>query len=95
MLGFSKEVIQKIGFWDESYFMYYEDVDFCIRARREGYSVGIDSKHEYEHFEISKINNMKNIWIKKSRWKFFWKYANGIQIIREIVRLPKTIGEYF
>lgn len=32
-----KEVIERIGFMREEYFLYYEDVDWCIRARREGY----------------------------------------------------------
>lgn len=34
-----REVCEKIGLLDDSYFLYYEDVDFCTRARRAGYSV--------------------------------------------------------
>ena len=33
------EVCEKIGLLDDSYFLYYEDADFCTRARRAGYSV--------------------------------------------------------
>jgi GT2 family glycosyltransferase len=32
-----KEVINKIGLFDESFFAYQEDVDFCVRARKAGY----------------------------------------------------------
>ncbi len=32
-----KEVIKKIGLFDESFFAYQEDVDLCIRARKAGY----------------------------------------------------------
>ena len=32
-----KEVVEKIGLMREEYFLYYEDVDWCIRARRAGY----------------------------------------------------------
>ena len=32
------EVFQQIGLLDEHFFMYYEEVDFCIRARRAGWS---------------------------------------------------------
>ncbi len=32
-----RNVIEKIGFLDESFFAYQEDVDFCIRARKAGY----------------------------------------------------------
>jgi len=34
-----REVCEKIGLLDDSYFLYYEDVDFCSRARRAGFSV--------------------------------------------------------
>ncbi len=91
VLGFSKEIVQKIGLWDESYFMYYEDVDYCERARRAGFTVGIDSETVYKHFEVSQLNIKKKSWIAKSRWKFFWNYANSIQKIRELIRLPKTL----
>lgn len=33
---FSPEVFSRIGEFDEDYFMYYEDVDFCLRAREAG-----------------------------------------------------------
>lgn len=33
---FDAGVIDKIGLWDESYFMYYEDADYCERAKRHG-----------------------------------------------------------
>ncbi|MFA5374701.1 MAG: glycosyltransferase family 2 protein [Dehalococcoidia bacterium] len=31
------EVISKIGLFDESYFCFWEDADYCIRARKAGY----------------------------------------------------------
>lgn len=34
-----KEVFQKIGLFDENYFLYYEDIDFCLRARGKGFKV--------------------------------------------------------
>jgi N-acetylglucosaminyl-diphospho-decaprenol L-rhamnosyltransferase len=34
-----REVFQRIGLLDEGYFMYYEEVDFCLRARRAGFEV--------------------------------------------------------
>ena len=36
-IGFRREVFDEIGGFDEGYFMYYEDVDFCLRARRAGF----------------------------------------------------------
>jgi len=34
-----KEVFHAIGMFDEGYFMYYEDADFCRRAERAGFSI--------------------------------------------------------
>lgn len=33
-----KEVLEKIGFFDENYFAYFEESDFCYRARAAGFS---------------------------------------------------------
>lgn len=35
------EAIQRVGKFDEAYFAYYEDSDWCVRARRLGYSVHV------------------------------------------------------
>jgi len=91
LMGFSRMVVQTIGLWSEEYFMYYEDVDFCQRAHKAGFQVGIDSQVIYKHFEASQINTNKEKWIANSRWRFFWKYSNMRQKVREILRLPKTL----
>ena len=44
-----REVIEKIGLLREQYFLYYEDVDWCIRARRWGYQCVIVPKSKVWH----------------------------------------------
>jgi GT2 family glycosyltransferase len=34
LINFDQTVIDKIGFWSEEYFLYYEDADYCERAKR-------------------------------------------------------------
>ena len=34
-----KEVFEKIGFLDERYFLYYEDSDYSIRAKKAGFNI--------------------------------------------------------
>ena len=35
----SREIVEKAGFFDERYFMYFEDLDFCRRARKAGFKI--------------------------------------------------------
>jgi N-acetylglucosaminyl-diphospho-decaprenol L-rhamnosyltransferase len=34
-----REVIGRVGLLDERYFMYYEDIDYCMRVRRAGFTI--------------------------------------------------------
>ena len=35
----TKEVLEKVGLFDEKYFMYYEDTDLSLRIRKAGFKV--------------------------------------------------------
>lgn len=94
LLILNKKVIEEIGLFDESYFLFYDEVDFCYRAKQKGLKVGLDSQLVYDHFEFSQSNLRKEYLLAKSRLKFFLKYSNWRQKIHELVRLPKTIIEY-
>jgi len=36
---FKRSLVDKIGFWDERFFMYFEDSDWCRQARKNGYKI--------------------------------------------------------
>ena len=93
LMFIKKDVIDEIGFFDESYFMYCEEVDYCYRAYKAGFNVGIDSKLTYEHFEVSKDSPTKEYYLFKNRIKFLLKYGSLKQKTYELLRLPKTIVE--
>ncbi len=48
-----KEVFQKVGLFDEKFFLYVEDADFCYRVRKAGYKILIASLSKIFH----KIHN--------------------------------------
>lgn len=37
----TKKVIEKIGLLEEAFFMYYEDIDYCLRAQQAGFALRI------------------------------------------------------
>ena len=93
LMFINKKVIDKIGLFDEKYFMYYEEVDYCYRAKRAGFKIGVDSKSFYEHFEVSQDNPQKEFYLFKNRLKFLWKFGSFKQKVYEFMRIPKTVFE--
>lgn len=81
-----RKVVDRIGIFNEDYFMYYEDVDYCYRAKKAGFKTGIDSQLFYTHFETSKIYSKKEEFLAKNRKRFLWKYGSIKQKIYEILK---------
>ena len=46
-----REVIEQIGAFDEGYFLYFEETDFCLRAQRAGWSCWHVPQAEVVHLE--------------------------------------------
>lgn len=45
----SREIIDKIGFWDESFFLYYEDTEYSLRALENGIPIWYCAKAVVYH----------------------------------------------
>lgn len=87
-----KKVVDEIGFFDESYGMYYEEVDYALRAQQAGLKTGIDCEIFYKHFETSG-GKEKNFYLAKNRLKILTKYGTIAQKIYELTRIPLTVIE--
>jgi len=44
-----KKVFEKIGFLNERYFLFFEDSDFCLRAKKAGFKVALEPKSMIIH----------------------------------------------
>ena len=69
------KIIKTIGYLNKQYFMYYEDVDYCYRAQKNGLKVGINSRIRYTHFESLKNSLDKERYLKKNHRLFLDKYG--------------------
>ena len=79
LMIFDKKVIEKIGFWDESYFLYYEDADYCQRAIKRNIKIYYNPKIVIYHKNAQSTQGAGSLihqkYQKKSRLKFGLKYA--------------------
>lgn len=50
-------VFKKIGYFDEDYFMYFEDTDFCYRARRAGFKIMVNPKTYIKHLSGGSLDD--------------------------------------
>jgi len=55
------QVLAEIGLMDEEYFMYYEDSDFCLKAKKHGWSCWYVPTSKVVHLvgQSSQINNQQ------------------------------------
>ncbi len=104
-----KEIFEKIGLFDEEYFMYGEDLDLCYRAKLAGYQVAYVHTTSIIHYKgestkRSSINELKHfyeameIFAKKhfSKSNLFLQFIKfGILLRSLIARIVKYRKEIF
>ena len=77
-----KQVFDQIGHLDEEFFMYFEDVDFCQRARRAGWNIIHNPKARVVHLRggsspvKSQTAKKKRLprYFYESRTRYYYKY---------------------
>ena len=70
-----KEVLEKNGFFDEKFFLYYEDADYSLRAKKNGFDLALAKNAICFHKESQSSNSKtKNHHLVKSGMIFFKKH---------------------
>ena len=82
------ELFGAIGLFDESYFMYCEDLDFCIRAIRGGFSMLYVKKAIAWH----KIGTKR---VGENDTFFYYFLRNSILIIKKYAKIQQKVLFYF
>jgi len=74
-----KEVWEKIGFFDERFFLYWEDVDFCQRAKITGFKIVFVPQAKLWHANAgsSQVGGpLHDYYMTRNRLLFGMKYAS-------------------
>lgn len=77
------EVFRKVGLLDERYFMYLEDVDFCLRVKEAGFHILLDQKVVVDHRTSSSFD--------KPTDKLPISFRSQLIFINKWLRFPNNI----
>lgn len=85
-----KAVFREIGIFDERFFLYYEDADFSMRAKKAGFDLFIIPSAHIKHLEQSNNKNaLKTYWLVLSGLMFFYTYSSNKLWLFFYIRLRK------
>lgn len=96
---FKREVLEKVGLFDDRFFLYYEDADLNERIQRAGYKIYYVPSAVLIHINAASSggagngNVLQDYFITRNKMLFGMKYApfrTKIALIRESLRLLKN-----
>lgn len=89
-----KAVYNQIGGFDEDYFMYVEDVDFCKKVQEHGYKRLFLPQYSYIHYVG--YNNSKDHLVVKGLDLYIQKHTSGLykQLCIAALGINKTIKAF-
>lgn len=95
-----KKVFDNIGYFNEDYFMYFEDVEFCFRAKNAGFKIGFNPEVEIVHLSGASSDNprltqwqgeMRGL-LRFYRQNFGIAYAGLVGLLLRIALLLRIIA---
>lgn len=97
-MAIHRDVIDKIGYFYEPYFMYYEDPDYCVRAKKAGFPLAhilLDGIKHTDTQSLGKGSFLHEYYLARNHFLFVERMAPLRVKMYEYLRLPKTIFEYW
>lgn len=76
---FSKDLIANIGYIPEDYFLFYEETEWCLKAKKLGYRVVCNTESKVIHkgsASIGKVSGLAEYYLYRNRVYFIKKNAS-------------------
>ncbi|PJE59643.1 MAG: glycosyltransferase family 2 protein [Candidatus Portnoybacteria bacterium CG10_big_fil_rev_8_21_14_0_10_44_7] len=96
------QVVKKIGLLSEDYFMYHEDVDYCLRAKKAGFRIVFvpEAKIYHKISKTTKPGSETYIYYHTRNglmtgWRYNGFFGRLTLIIFSILRLGKQVPKFF
>lgn len=96
-LAIHKDVDRRVQGFYKDYFLYYEDVDYCIQAKKFGFPlirITIPGLVHQDGKSIDKGSFAHSYYLARNHLLFIERQAPMSVKLHEVIRLPKTLWEY-
>lgn len=96
-MAIHRKVIEKVGLFYEPYFMYYEDADYCVRAKKAGFPlihVPVKGITHDDNPSLGKGSFLHEYYLARNHLLFVERLAPLRVKSHEYIRLPKTLAEH-
>lgn len=80
-----RDALEKVGYFDENFFLYYEEVDLCLRFKKAGYRIrywpdvvvvhyGGESSKTIKELSLSTSGSQLSLWRMRSAFLYYRKH---------------------
>ncbi|MCW5863213.1 MAG: glycosyltransferase family 2 protein [Anaerolineae bacterium] len=80
-----REVFETVGLLDEAFFLYYEDMDYCRRARLAGWRIRLCPAahilHAVSASSGGRDSPLERYWMAQSSGRYFRKHGRGPRLL--------------
>ena len=86
------EIFNHVGYFDERFFAYYEDIDYSIRLKKMGYSIALMTNSYLQHYESASSKSMNKIEGNLSPYVHYLNIRNHILLLKKHSKSFNLIG---
>ena len=98
----SRSVLERAGSFEDSFFLYYEELDWSARIRRAGFQIYYQAKaliYHRESMSVGKANQLKVYYHTRNRLWFMRRNVSGLPLrifylYYFFLALPKALIQY-
>ena len=77
------DIFKDIGYFDERFFAYYEDIDFSIRLKKMGYSIALMTDSHLQHYESASSKSINKTEGNLSPYVHYLNIRNHILLLKK------------
>ncbi|TSC63739.1 MAG: putative glycosyltransferase [Parcubacteria group bacterium Gr01-1014_106] len=91
-----RDALKAIGVLDEGYWIWFEEVDYCRRAKQAGWETWFTRAAEIVHHHATSFAQVSPLWrawqFSRSALRYAWKYEGPVTAFLLALAVPVSLG---